>query len=89
VIEGFGAVLEYHRGLGFIAGGFDPPNELWLERVMIADFEDSAVVTAVWQFGNRLTRRTSGRGPLTMVIARTAAGFRISHVAFGNYPLER
>jgi hypothetical protein len=89
VIEGFGAVLEYHRGLGFISGGFDPENELWLEQVMIADFEDSAVVTAIWQFGNRLTRRTSGRGPLTMVIARTAAGYRISHVAFGNYPLER
>jgi hypothetical protein len=88
-IEGLAAVLEYHRGLGFTSGGFDPSNELWLERVMISDFEDSAVVTAIWHFGARLTRQIGGRGPLTMVIARTAAGFRISHVAFGNYAPER
>jgi imidazolonepropionase-like amidohydrolase len=88
VIEGFSAVLDYHRALGFVSGGFDPQNDLWLERVMIADFEDSAVVTAIWQFGNRLARRISGRGPFSMVIARTAAGYRISHVAFGNYAPE-
>jgi hypothetical protein len=85
VIEGFAAVLEYHRGLGFVPGGFDPENELWLEQVTIADFEDSAVVTGIWNFGARLARRITGRGPLTIVMARTAAGYRISHVAFGNY----
>jgi imidazolonepropionase-like amidohydrolase len=88
-IEGFTEVLEYHRELGFTPGGFDPDNELWLEQVMISDFEDSAVVTAVWHFGARLTRQISGRGPFTMVIARTGAGFRISHVALGNYAPER
>jgi imidazolonepropionase-like amidohydrolase len=89
VIEGFPAVLEYHRGLGFTSGGFDPENELWLEDVMLADFEDSAVVTAVWSFGARLADRVEGRGPLTLVIARTASGYRISHVNFGNYPTGR
>jgi hypothetical protein len=88
-IEGFAAVLEYHRGLGFTPGGFDPDNELWLEQVMISDFEDSAVVTAIWHFGARLTRQITGRGPFTMVIARTGAGFRISHVALGNYAIPR
>ena len=85
----YGDVTSHGRRYVLVdTGGFDPENELWLEQVMIADFADSAVVTAMWRFGNRLTRRISGRGPLTMVIARTAAGFRISHVAFGNYPLE-
>jgi imidazolonepropionase-like amidohydrolase len=84
-IQGFGGVLDYHRGLGFTPGGFDPANELWIEDVTLSDFEDSAVVSAVWYFGTRLTRRVTGRGPLTMVIARTASGFRISHVNFGNY----
>jgi ketosteroid isomerase-like protein len=85
VIEGFPAVLEYHRGLGFTSGGFEPENELWLENVALADFEDSAIVTAIWNFGGRLAGRVTGRGPLTLVIARTAAGYRISHVSFGNY----
>ncbi|MGE0159613.1 MAG: amidohydrolase family protein [Gemmatimonadales bacterium] len=88
VIEGFAAVEAYHRGLGFTPGGFDPENELWLENVVVSDFEDSAVVTAIWYFGARLTRRVAGRGPLTMVIARTGSGFRISHVALGNYAPE-
>jgi imidazolonepropionase-like amidohydrolase len=89
VIQGFDAVLDYHRGLGFTPGGFDPDNELWLEQVTLSDFEESAVVSAVWYFGTRLTRRVAGRGPLTMVVARTASGYRISHVNFGNYPPER
>jgi imidazolonepropionase-like amidohydrolase len=89
VIEGFAAVEEYHRGLGFTSGGFEPENEMWLEQVTISDFDDSAVVTAVWHFGARLTRRIVGRGPLTMVIVRTGTGFRISHIAFGNYAAER
>jgi imidazolonepropionase-like amidohydrolase len=89
VIQGFGPVLEYHRGLGFTPGGFDPENELWIEDVTLSDFEESAVVSAVWHFGTRLTRRITGRGPFTMVIARTASGYRISHVNLGNYPPER
>jgi len=89
VIQGFDAVLEYHRGLGFTAGGFDPENELWIEQATLSDFEESAVVTATWYFGTRLTRRIAGRGPLTMVIARTASGYRISHVNLGNYAPER
>jgi len=85
VIEGFPAVLDYHRGLGFTAGGFEPENELWLEDVTLADFDDSAIVTGIWNFGARLAGRVAGRGPLTLVIARTASGYRISHVNFGNY----
>lgn len=89
LIEGFGAVREYHEGLGFVPGGFQPESEMWLEQVTIADFGESAVVGAVWYFGNRVNRRAAGRGPLTMVLARAGSGFRISHVNFGNYAPER
>ncbi len=89
LIEGFGAVREYHEGLGFVPGGFQPESEMWLEQVTISDFGESAVVGAVWYFGNRVNRRAAGRGPLTMVLARTGSGFRISHVNFGNYAPER
>jgi hypothetical protein len=88
LITGFGAVRDYHEGLGFIAGGFDPDGELWLEDVTIADLGDSAVIGGIWYFGSRLNRGSAGRGPLTMLLARTSAGFRISHVHFGNYPPE-
>ena len=86
VMEGYDAVLAHHRDLGFVSGGFQPDNELWLEDTVIADFEDSAVVTSVWHFGNRVARADEGRGPMTMVLVRTSAGYRISHLNLGNYP---
>ena len=89
LIEGFPAVRAYHEGLGFTPGGFDPENELWLEQVTVADFEQSAVVGAIWYFGSRLNRTVAARGPLTMVMARTGSGYRISHVNFGNYAPAR
>jgi imidazolonepropionase-like amidohydrolase len=83
--EGFDAVRRHHIDLGFVSGGFQPEDELWVEDVVIADFEDSAVVSGIWYFGNRVARATAGRGPLTMVVVRTAQGYRISHLHLGNY----
>jgi imidazolonepropionase-like amidohydrolase len=89
LIEGIDAVREYHAGLGFVSGGFDPENELWLEQVTIADFGESAVVGAVWYFGSRVNRLAARRGPMTMVFASTSSGFRISHLHFGSYAPAR
>jgi hypothetical protein len=89
LIAGFDAVRDYHTDLGFVAGGFQPERELWLEDVIIADFEESAVISAVWYFGSRANIAAAGRGPLTMVLARTGAGYRITHVNFANYPVAR
>jgi hypothetical protein len=59
---------------------------LWLEDVVISDFDDTAVVTAVWHFGNRVVLADAGRGPFTMVVVRTRSGYRISHLNMANYP---
>lgn len=83
--EGYDAVLAHHEELGFVRGGFQPENELWLEDAVISDFDESAVITAVWHFGNRVARSDAARGPLTMVVLRTTTGYRISHVNMGNY----
>jgi ketosteroid isomerase-like protein len=88
LIEGYDAVLAYHQESGFVSGGFQPDAELWLEDVVIADFDDSAILTGVWRFGNRVSRTDAPRGPLTMVIERTSAGYRIAHLHLGNYPRE-
>ncbi len=85
LIEGINEVRAYHAALGFVSGGFQPQSELWLENVTIADFGESAVIGAIWYFGNRVNRQAAGRGPLTMVFTRTSAGYLISHVNFGNY----
>ncbi len=86
VLEGYEAVARHHRDLGFVGGGFRPEQELWLEETVFADFDESVVVTAVWYFGNRVSRRSAGRGPLTIVLVRTAAGYKISHLHMGTYP---
>lgn len=89
LVEGFDAVAEYHRSQGFVSGGLRPDQELWLEDTVIADFDESAVVSAVWHFGNRVSRTDVARGPLTLVVVRTSRGYRISHVNMGNYPVGR
>jgi hypothetical protein len=85
-IAGFRAVRAYHQSLGFVPGGFWPEEQLWLEDVLISDFEDSAVVTAQWRFGNRVLASEAARGPLSIVVVRTTTGYRVSHVNMGNYP---
>jgi len=86
MIEGFDAVRAYHEEQGFVPGGFRPEEDLWLTDTVIADFDESAVVSAVWHFGNRLTGSARARGPMTIVIVRTAAGYRIAHLNMANYP---
>ena len=86
VLEGFDAVLAYHEGEGFVPGGFEPDQELWLEDPVIADFGESAVISGVWYLGSRIVRSEAARGPLTMVVERTSAGHRISHLHMGSYP---
>jgi len=86
MIEGFDVVRAYHAGLGFVSGGFRPDDELWIEDVVISDFDESATVSAVWHFGSRVARDEAARGPLTIVVVRTTTGYRIAHVNMGNYP---
>ena len=86
LVEGFEAVVEYHETQGFVPGGLRPDQELWLEQTVITDFDDSAIVSAIWHFGNRVSRQDVARGPLTLVVVRTSRGYRISHVNMANYP---
>ena len=83
--EGFDAVLQWHAEQGFVPGGFRPEVELWLEDTLIADFEDNAVITAIWHYGNRVDVQNAARGPLSMAIVRTNSGFRIVHLSMSTY----
>jgi imidazolonepropionase-like amidohydrolase len=84
LLEGYEAVLQHHRELGFLPGGYQPERELWVEDVLVTDFDESAVITGTWYFGNRVGPQTAARGRLTMVLVRTSNGYKISHLHLGD-----
>lgn len=84
VIKGFDDLIEHHRGFGFVEGGKEQENSLWLEDVDIEAFEDSAVVAAIWCF-RRGNSENVQKGPVTLVYVQTEDGYRIAHANFSNY----
>ena len=85
LVHGIEAVREHHRGFGFVAGGREPEQELWVESMRVDAFDDTAVVTAVWYFGNRDSKTDAQRGPMTMVYVRVAGELRLAHLHFASY----
>jgi len=85
LVHGIDAVVEHHRGFGFVSGGKTPERELWVEEVRADDFGDTAVVTAIWFFGNRDLKSDAQRGPMTMVYVRVAGEYRLAHLHFATY----
>ena len=85
LVHGIDAVQEHHRGFGFVSGGRTPEQELWVEDVRTDDFGETAVVTAIWYFGNRESKSEAQRGPMTMVYVRVANEYRLAHLHFANY----
>jgi len=83
-VKGFHALMDHHRGFGFVEGGKVSPNKLWLEDVDVASFEDSAVVTAIWFF-KRGGSKQAQKGPITLVYVPAGDSFRIAHANFSNY----
>ena len=83
IIIGIGAIREHHRGFGFVEGGKQQPNKLWVEEVHSEAFGTTAVVTAIWYF-----EKPDGavqRGPVTIVYVRQDEEYRIAHMNFSTY----
>jgi ketosteroid isomerase-like protein len=86
VIQGPAGLREHHRGMGFVDGGKPAEQELWVEDVESGVYGSTAIVTAVWFFGDRGDPAESvQRGPMTMVYVRANGGYRIAHMHFANY----
>jgi ketosteroid isomerase-like protein len=83
VIIGIEAIREHHRGFGFVEGGKQQPNKLWLEDIHAETFGTTAVVTAVWHF--KRPDGTVQRGPVTIVYVRQGEVYRIAHMNFSSY----
>lgn len=80
---GFESVREHHKGFGFVEGGKEQPNKLWLEDVHTTVFSSSVIVTGIWFF-KRPDDRIQ-RGPITIVYVQQEDEYRIAHMSFSNY----
>lgn len=87
LIEGFAAVRAHHEGFGFVEGGREPEQELWVSDVRTSVYGDAAVVVAIWQFGDRAAPLLDSisRGPMTAVYIWAGDRYRIGHMHFAEY----
>ena len=83
LFKGIDSLVELHREIGFVEGGKETGNKLWLEDVEIEEFGDFAVVKAVWFFQMK-SSNTYQRGPVTLVYIKQDR-YRIAHAHFSNY----
>ena len=83
VIKGIDNLIKHHREFGFVEGGKDTGNRLWLEDVDIEEFGDSVVVKADWIFQRKGSDKQQ-RGPVTIVYVKPDR-YRIAHAHFNNY----
>ncbi len=85
-IIGITKVRDHHKGFGFVPGGKEQPNKLWVENLFSVEFDSSAVVTGIWYF--QRSDGTKQRGPVTIVYLQQGDLYRIVHMNFSNYTDE-
>ena len=86
VIKGIDAVRQHHVGFGFVEGGKDPEQELWVGDTDAVVHWPVAIVTGLWYFGDRLVPQDQvQRGPFTFVYVQQGEEYRLAHLNFGNY----
>jgi len=84
LIKGIDSLVRHHEEFGFVAGGKETGNRLWLEDVDVEEFDDSAAVKADWLFQRKGSDRAQ-RGPVTILYVKAGEGWRIAHAHFSNY----
>ena len=90
LIVGLDAIREHHAGFGFVPGGSPPAIELWLEDVHATAFGSTAVVNAIWYFGDRAAASSGDdggaqKGPMTAVFVLDGDSYKIAHMHFAEY----
>ncbi len=83
LIRGIDAVIEHHRGFGFVKGGKTQSNKLWVEDLQLTPLATGAVVSGTWFFEKQTGRLQ--RGPVTFVYVQQGDEYRLSHLHFANY----
>ena len=73
LIAGLDEIIDHHAGFGFVAGGLEPDQELWVEEGEGRSFGNTVVVTGVWYFGDRAQRDAAQRGRAGLSALRASA----------------
>lgn len=86
VIRGMDAVLEHHRGFGFVPGGEAKGTRLWLEGLNTDLLGDVAVATGLWYFQSEGgPPGEPQKGPVTFVSVWDSHRWRFVHMNFSEY----
>jgi ketosteroid isomerase-like protein len=86
LIRGIDALVAHHEGFGFVPGGKEQANRLWLEDLNQEGFGTAVVVGAIWFFRRGAEGDAAPqRGPVTFVCVRDKGEWRIAHCHFANY----
>jgi hypothetical protein len=97
VIRGMDALLEHHRGFGFLPGGDERDSRLWVEGLRADLLGEVAVLTGIWYFqsspeaemepeAEAEAETDPQRGPVTFVCVKDGGGWRFTHMNFSEYP---
>ena len=83
LIKGIDSLVEHHREFGFVEGGKETGNKLWLEDVEIEEFGQFILVKADWLFQRKGSDKHQ-RGPVTIVYIKQDR-YIIAHAHFSDY----
>ena len=84
LIKGIDKLVDHHKEFGFVPGGKETGNKLWLKDVEIEEFTDSEVVKADWLF-QRKGSDEAQRGPVSIHYFKAGDGWLIAHAHFSTY----
>jgi len=87
LIKGYEHFIAHHEGFGFVKGGKSAEKSLWLEDINITIHNETAVVEAIWYFGDaNAAEKTVQNGPVSFVLVNNEIGkVKIAHTHFANY----
>lgn len=86
LITGLDNLRLHHQKFGFVRGGRQTGNTLWLENLHVqAAGAEALIVTATWYFLRKDATRPQ-HGPVTFVVGRIAGQWKILHAHFANNP---
>ena len=83
IIKGIDKLVEHHKEFGFVKGGKETGNSLWLEDIEVEEYGETAIVKADWIFQRKGSDKLQ-RGPVTLVYVIDDK-YRIAHAHFSNY----
>lgn len=84
LIKGIKSLLDHHRALGFVPGGKESSNRLWLQEIEIGEYGSTDVVKGMWLFTREGSESTQ-KGPVTFVYLDEGDGSKIIHAHFSKY----